>query len=79
MKLCEHALFFLKAKGRLRVAYTPLVAAEHIQEQQPEYMRFRRRSFDFFFQFCGDYGVKRMVEFDGTAFEMPNAPQTRHP
>jgi SAM-dependent methyltransferase len=70
-KLCEHAFFFLKAKGRLRVAHTPLVLAGHIQEQQPEYMEYRRRALDFFFEFGEDYGVRRLVEFDGTVFERP--------
>lgn len=72
LKLCEHALFFLRAKDRLKVADTHLVLADHVQLQEDDYVQYRRRALQFFFRYCRDYGIERLIEMDGTEIVGPS-------
>lgn len=58
LKMEEHNDFFLKAKGKLKVAYCPSVYVEHYPSRDAAYMKFRRRGSQFHDYFKRKYDIE---------------------
>lgn len=58
LKMEEHNDFFLKAKGKLKVAFCPSVYIEHYPSRDDEYMKFRKRGSQFHDYFKAKYGIE---------------------
>jgi len=62
LKLAEHTDFFLRAKGRLTITFSPDVAVEHHKGGSRDYRRFRRRAATTFTSmFMRKHGIQKIV------------------
>ena len=70
LKLAEHTDFFLRAKGKISVAYCPTVSIVHTKERDPHYDEYRVRAKHFMRVFMKKHRLKMMVNFSGSRFRL---------
>lgn len=69
LKLGEHLEFFLRAKGKLKVASCPDVKIGHSRRAPGAYGRFRSRAIRYLRRFMDAYGITKIVRFGRTVLE----------
>ena len=61
--------FFLRARGRLKVGYQPMVRVAHPLVWPPGYAELRKRGYDYARLMMSKHGVKLAVDFQGRIWE----------